>query len=77
MGLGLGLNFNLFFPQPIRPNSIGLSMVELIKHERNTIWVRGLDALDTLGDLRALGGLGCPTGPIGLGRPGSALRSAS
>jgi tRNA-Thr(GGU) m(6)t(6)A37 methyltransferase TsaA len=31
---------------PIRPNPIGLSLVELIKHESNTIWVRGLDALD-------------------------------
>lgn len=31
---------------PIRPNPIGLSLVELVKHEKNTVWVRGLDALD-------------------------------
>lgn len=31
---------------PIRPNPIGLSLVEVVKHEKNTVWVRGLDALD-------------------------------
>jgi len=31
---------------PIRPNSIGLTLTELIKRERNVLWVKGLDALD-------------------------------
>ena len=31
---------------PIHPNPIGLTLVELIKHEGNILWVRGLDALD-------------------------------
>lgn len=29
---------------PIHPNPIGLTLVELIKHEGNVLWVRGLDA---------------------------------
>jgi len=29
---------------PIHPNPIGLSLVEIIKVEKNTIWVKGLDA---------------------------------
>jgi tRNA-Thr(GGU) m(6)t(6)A37 methyltransferase TsaA len=31
---------------PIRPNPIGLTLVELVKRKENTLWVRGLDALD-------------------------------
>ncbi|MEE9378300.1 MAG: tRNA (N6-threonylcarbamoyladenosine(37)-N6)-methyltransferase TrmO [Candidatus Lokiarchaeia archaeon] len=31
---------------PIHPNPIGLTLVELIKHEANVLWVRGLDAYD-------------------------------
>ena len=31
---------------PIRPNPIGLTVVELVKREGNVIWVRGLDAFD-------------------------------
>jgi len=31
---------------PIHPNPIGLTLVELIKHERNILWVKGLDAYD-------------------------------
>jgi tRNA-Thr(GGU) m(6)t(6)A37 methyltransferase TsaA len=31
---------------PIRPNPIGLTLVELIKREENVLWVRGLDAFD-------------------------------
>ena len=31
---------------PIHPNPIGLTIVELIKHDRNILWVKGLDALD-------------------------------
>jgi tRNA-Thr(GGU) m(6)t(6)A37 methyltransferase TsaA len=31
---------------PIRPNPIGLTLVELVKREDNVLWVRGLDALD-------------------------------
>jgi tRNA-Thr(GGU) m(6)t(6)A37 methyltransferase TsaA len=31
---------------PIHPNPIGLTLVELVKREGSTIWVRGLDALD-------------------------------
>lgn len=31
---------------PIRPNPIGLTLVELVKRERNILWVKGLDALD-------------------------------
>jgi len=30
---------------PIRPNPIGLTLVELVKREKNVLWVRGLDAL--------------------------------
>lgn len=31
---------------PIRPNPIGLTVVELVKREENILWVKGLDALD-------------------------------
>jgi len=31
---------------PVRPNPIGLTLVELVKREENVLWVRGLDALD-------------------------------
>jgi tRNA-Thr(GGU) m(6)t(6)A37 methyltransferase TsaA len=31
---------------PIRPNPIGLTLVELVKREENILWVKGLDALD-------------------------------
>jgi len=31
---------------PIRPNPIGLTLVELVKREENVLWVRGLDAYD-------------------------------
>jgi tRNA-Thr(GGU) m(6)t(6)A37 methyltransferase TsaA len=31
---------------PIHPNPIGLTLVELVRHEKNVLWVRGLDAYD-------------------------------
>jgi len=31
---------------PIRPNPIGLTLVELVKHDGNVLLVKGLDALD-------------------------------
>jgi tRNA-Thr(GGU) m(6)t(6)A37 methyltransferase TsaA len=31
---------------PIRPNPIGLTLVELVKRKENVLWVRGLDAFD-------------------------------
>ncbi|MHA1906803.1 MAG: SAM-dependent methyltransferase [Candidatus Thorarchaeota archaeon] len=31
---------------PKHPNSIGLTVVELLEREGNVLWVRGLDALD-------------------------------
>ena len=31
---------------PIHPNSIGLTLVELVKREENSLWVRGLDAYE-------------------------------
>lgn len=31
---------------PRRPNSIGLTLVELLRREENVLWVRGLDAQD-------------------------------
>ncbi len=31
---------------PIHPNPIGLTLVELIRREKNVLWVRGLDAYD-------------------------------
>lgn len=31
---------------PMHPNSIGLTLVELVKREGNVLWVRGLDAYD-------------------------------
>jgi tRNA (Thr-GGU) A37 N-methylase len=30
---------------PIRPNPIGLTLVELVKRQENVLWVRGLDTL--------------------------------
>ncbi|MFX1603362.1 MAG: tRNA (N6-threonylcarbamoyladenosine(37)-N6)-methyltransferase TrmO [Promethearchaeota archaeon] len=30
---------------PIHPNPIGQTVVELVKRDKNTLWVRGLDAL--------------------------------
>jgi tRNA-Thr(GGU) m(6)t(6)A37 methyltransferase TsaA len=40
---GLGV---LAARSPIHPNSIGLTLVELVKREENVLWVRGLDAYD-------------------------------
>jgi len=31
---------------PIRPNPIGLTLVELVRREENILWVKGLDAFD-------------------------------
>jgi tRNA-Thr(GGU) m(6)t(6)A37 methyltransferase TsaA len=31
---------------PIHPNPIGQTVVELVKRDKNTLWVRGLDALN-------------------------------
>ena len=31
---------------PRRPNPVGLTLVELVKHDDTVLWVRGLDALD-------------------------------
>jgi len=31
---------------PVRPNPIGLTLVELVKRDCNVLWVKGLDALD-------------------------------
>ncbi len=31
---------------PIHPNPIGLTLVELVRREENTLWVKGLDAHD-------------------------------
>jgi tRNA-Thr(GGU) m(6)t(6)A37 methyltransferase TsaA len=31
---------------PIHPNPIGLTLVELVRREKNVLWVRGLDAYD-------------------------------
>jgi tRNA-Thr(GGU) m(6)t(6)A37 methyltransferase TsaA len=31
---------------PNRPNPIGLTLVELVKRDKNTLWVKGLDAYD-------------------------------
>lgn len=31
---------------PIHPNPIGLTVVELVRREKNILWVRGLDAID-------------------------------
>jgi tRNA (Thr-GGU) A37 N-methylase len=31
---------------PRHPNSIGLTLVELLKHEGKVLWVKGLDAID-------------------------------
>jgi len=32
---------------PVRPNPIGLTLVEVVKREENVLWVRGLDAFDS------------------------------
>jgi len=42
-GSGVGV---LAARSPIHPNSLGLTLVELIKREGNVLWVRGLDAYD-------------------------------
>lgn len=45
--LGGGRNVGIFATRaPIRPNPIGLTLVELVKREENVLWVRGLDAFD-------------------------------
>ena len=45
--LGGGRNVGIFATRaPIRPNPIGLTLVELVKREKNVLWVRGLDALN-------------------------------
>ncbi len=31
---------------PVRPNPIGLTVVELVKREEDSLWVRGLDAVN-------------------------------
>jgi len=31
---------------PIHPNPIGLTLVEIVRREKNVLWVRGLDALN-------------------------------
>ncbi|UCH04996.1 MAG: tRNA (N6-threonylcarbamoyladenosine(37)-N6)-methyltransferase TrmO [Candidatus Thorarchaeota archaeon] len=31
---------------PIHPNPIGQTVVEVVKRDKNTLWVRGLDAID-------------------------------
>lgn len=31
---------------PIHPNPVGLTLVEIVKREKNVLWVRGLDALN-------------------------------
>ena len=44
---GGGRNIGIFATRaPVRPNPIGLTLVELVKHEENVLWVRGLDALN-------------------------------
>jgi len=44
---GEGRNVGIFATRaPIRPNPIGLTLVELMKHEGNVLLVRGLDALN-------------------------------
>lgn len=42
-GSGLGI---FAARSPIHPNPIGLTLVELVKREKNVLWVRGLDAYD-------------------------------
>jgi tRNA-Thr(GGU) m(6)t(6)A37 methyltransferase TsaA len=42
-----GDNVGIFAARsPIHPNPVGLTLVELVKREGNTLWVRGLDAYD-------------------------------
>ena len=42
---GGGRNVGIFATRaPVRPNPIGLTLVELVKRRENTLWVRGLDA---------------------------------
>ena len=42
-GVGVGV---FATRSPIHPNPIGLTLVELVKREKNVLWVRGLDAYD-------------------------------
>ncbi|MFX0091646.1 MAG: tRNA (N6-threonylcarbamoyladenosine(37)-N6)-methyltransferase TrmO [Candidatus Hodarchaeota archaeon] len=42
-----GLPLGVFATRaPIHPNPIGLTLVELLRRERNILWVKGLDAYD-------------------------------
>lgn len=42
---GGGRNVGIFGTRaPVRPNPIGLTLVELVEHRENVLWVRGLDA---------------------------------
>nr|MDO8132734.1 tRNA (N6-threonylcarbamoyladenosine(37)-N6)-methyltransferase TrmO [Candidatus Njordarchaeum guaymaensis] len=44
---GGGRNVGIFATRaPVRPNPIGLTLVELVKREENVLLVRGLDALN-------------------------------
>ena len=44
---GGGRNVGIFATRaPVRPNPIGLTLVELVKRKENVLWVRGLDALN-------------------------------
>jgi len=44
---GGGRNVGIFATRaPVRPNPIGLTLVELVKRKQNVLWVRGLDALN-------------------------------
>ena len=44
---GEGRNVGIFATRaPVRPNPIGLTLVELVKRDENVIWVKGLDAYD-------------------------------
>jgi len=45
--LGGGRSVGIFATRaPIHPNSIGLTLVEVVKRDGNVIWVKGLDAYD-------------------------------
>ena len=44
---GAGRNVGVFATRaPVRPNPIGLTLVELVKRKENVLWVCGLDALN-------------------------------
>lgn len=44
---GGGRNLGIFATRaPVRPNPIGLTLVELVKRKKDVLLVRGLDALD-------------------------------